>query len=436
MTTCGRCARGRDPLLVLVLGVALVCGAGPQRGHADSAAEPPLAPRAVDWGALRAELAFEQRSFVDRGLAGQERLHPSASLVADWYRESADGQHGLGFKGFYRYDVRDQERTHGDLREGYYRFVGSDLELTLGVKQLFWGVSEFNHVIDVVNQTDLVENLDFEDKLGQPMAMLTLQRDWGQLELLLLPVFRERTLPGPDGRLRFTLPYNVDDATYASGAEDRRLDTALRWSSFLGPLSVGIYHFSGTNRDPQFRLEVVDEQLGITPHYTTIDQTGLDAQWLRGDLNLRLELVSRSGDGPRYTAGNVGLEQSIVGLLGSRVDLGLVVEYLFDDRSTQAFNTLFERDLALGARFAFNNLASTELLAGVIWDRVTDETLYNLEGSHQLGANWLLSIEARVFSGLAPRSPMAELAGFLDGTAKSAFLQRDDFLQVELRRFF
>ena len=33
------------------------------------------------------------------------------------------------------------------------------------------------------NQTDGVEDIDSEDKLGQPMVNLTLERDWGALDL-------------------------------------------------------------------------------------------------------------------------------------------------------------------------------------------------------------------------------------------------------------
>ncbi|MEM1433548.1 MAG: hypothetical protein AAGG11_05795 [Pseudomonadota bacterium] len=387
-------------------------------------------------GDLRIDLGLQSRSFFESGQADQARWQPSVSVLADWYRDSADGRHALAVKGFYRVDAEDSERTHGDVREAYYGYVGDGYTLRFGLQQVFWGVSEFTHVVDVVNQTDLVEDIDGEDKLGQPLALLTFQRDWGQVELLMMPGFRERTFPGPDGRLRFQIPFAVDGATYDSGAEDRRVDGALRWSHYRGPLSFGLYHFSGTNRDPQFRLALTGSEPVIRPHYTTIDQTGLDAQWLAGDLNLKLELVSRSGDGSRYTAGNLGFEQTLVGVFGSRVDLGLVGEYLFDDRGGRAWNTLFERDFAFGTRWALNDLASTQALLAVIWDRVSDETVVSLEASRQLGRDWLLELDGRAFSGSDSLTPFEELTGFLRGINKSAFLQSDDYLQLTLKRYF
>ena len=51
-----------------------------------------------------------------------------------------------------------------------------------GVRRVFWGVAESNHLVDVINQTDAIENPDQEDKLGQPMLNLA------YVEYFCLPV--------------------------------------------------------------------------------------------------------------------------------------------------------------------------------------------------------------------------------------------------------
>ena len=84
--------------------------------------------------------------------------------------------------------------------------IGNDeWELRLGVDRVFWGVAESRHLVDIVNQTDLIEHPDEEDKLGQPMAHLTWSGDWGVAEVFGLPYHRARTFSGPKGRLRFPL---------------------------------------------------------------------------------------------------------------------------------------------------------------------------------------------------------------------------------------
>ena len=65
-----------------------------------------------------------------------------------------------------------------------YQRVFDGAELRAGIGRVFWGVTESYHLVDVINQTDLVENVDRKDKLGQPLVNFTLVRDWGALESL------------------------------------------------------------------------------------------------------------------------------------------------------------------------------------------------------------------------------------------------------------
>ena len=42
--------------------------------------------------------------------------------------------------------------------------------LLVGAAKVFWGTAESRHLVDIINQTDAVEDIDEEDKLGQPMV--------------------------------------------------------------------------------------------------------------------------------------------------------------------------------------------------------------------------------------------------------------------------
>jgi len=136
-------------------------------------------------------------------------------------------------------DENDNERTHGDIRELSWIHIGEDWELRTGLRKVFWGVTEFQHLVDVINQTDSVEDFDGEDKLGQQMINLSLVRDWGIVDLYLLPGFRERTTIGKNGRLRSGLVVNNNLASYESSAGENHIDTALRWSHTLGDFDLG-----------------------------------------------------------------------------------------------------------------------------------------------------------------------------------------------------
>ncbi len=381
------------------------------------------------------DLGVQTRSFAEHGVYGQDQFEASVSIKLEYFRGWDNDAQSVTFTPFLRIDSADDERTHGDIRELFYSRISDSWDLHVGAKRIFWGVTEFNHLVDIVNQTDLVENIDTEDKLGQPMVQLSMVRDWGIVDMFALVGFRERTFPGEDGRVR--LPFEIlDNATYESGAEQQRVDMAIRWSNYMGPIELGLHHFSGTSRDPMLIPEIASNgDLVLRPHYPVIDQTGIDAQAFYGDWAFKLEGYSRSGFGDRYAAATVGFERTLVGVFGTPADFGLVMEYMFDERDDDATNTLLEHDIALGGRLQFNDFADTRALLGIILDTDNDDYIVSLEASRRLSDSWLLSLEGRLFAGGEKVRRNTSGATLLQTQYKSAWLQEDDYLQLELKKF-
>ena len=183
----------------------------------------------------------------------------------------------------------DDERTHADVRELYWRRTfGDTFDLFVGVRKVFWGVTETFHLVDIVNQTDAVEDIDEEDKLGQPMVHFALQRNWGRMDLIALTGFRERTFPGVEGRPRTPLPVDTDVALYESAAGNRQIDGAIRYSHFIGNWDLGAYLFHGTSREPRFLPDLAGERL--VPIYDVIDQLGVDRRRFMGAARALVDL--------------------------------------------------------------------------------------------------------------------------------------------------
>ncbi len=138
-----------------------------------------------------------------------------------------------------------------------------------------------------------------------------------------------------------------------------------------------------------------------------IDQTGLDLQWTKYGWLWKLEIISRDGHGDRFTALAGGFEYTFVGVFNTAADLGLLAEYLYDDRDDEIKRATapFEDDVFIGARLTFNDAQSTELLAGLIIDTDSDTTLWFLEGSRRLRENWTLDLEVRAFNGISSDDP-------------------------------
>ncbi|MGB1108795.1 MAG: hypothetical protein ACPG4N_00470 [Gammaproteobacteria bacterium] len=369
-------------------------------------------------------IATELRLFSDGPL--DKRQHDdNLSLAfqpeysAGWNRR----RDSLRFVPFLRWDGGDSERTHADIRELSWVHAARDWELRTGIRKVFWGVTESRHLVDVINQTDLVEGLDGEEKLGQPMINLAWIQDWGTLDLFVLPGFRERRFPGTQGRFRPPLPVDESQTRYASSAEHKHVDWAVRYSHYIDAWEFGISHFSGTVRDPRLLPGInASGSPVLTPFYETVDQTGADIQAIFGDWLWKLEMIHRNGQLEPFTSAVGGFEYTLVGFNDSDTDLGLIAEYLFDDRHQNAPQP-FNNDLMLGTRWAFNDAQSTELLAGVIQDLDGRGRSFSLEASRRIGSNWKLSLEARAFNGTEPTDPLAAL-------------REDDYIQAELAWYF
>lgn len=385
------------------------------------AAPVPAAAGGGGWTAS-GSLALELRWFPDHpAFAGQlERWQPSGILEPELRWRSADRRHQVDFAAFGRFDPEDGERGHFDLREGSYRYVGDSFELLAGVGRVFWGVTESRHLVDVVNQTDAVEDVDEEDKLGQPMVQLAFQRDWGRLELFALAGFRERTFPGPEGRLRPPLPV-AGRARYESGAGDQRVDWALRWSHVLGDWDLGLHLFHGTGREPQLLLDPRGPAGAprLVPFYRITSQAGVDLQYTRGAWLWKLEALAREGQGETFGAAVAGFERTLYQFGGSAADLGLLVELLWDGRDAAAPPTIYDRDAFVGARLALNDVQDTRLLAGAVVDGDDGSTLALIEAVRRVGHGFTVELEARLFAGVDPAGDLAafERDGFVAARA-------------------
>lgn len=386
----------------------------------------PPAARAAQWD-LGADVAGELRLFPQTpAFAGQfERLQPSLAFNGELRVESDDRRHQVVVAPFFRLDAQDGERTHGDLREAYYRWIGDGLEVLVGAARVFWGVTESRHLVDIINQVDGVEDIDEEDRLGQPMVQLALLRDWGRLDFYVLPLFRERTFPGRAGRLRFSPLVDADRARYASEREAAHTDFALRWSHYFGALDIGVGWFRGTSREPVFVPELTERgERVFAPFYSQIDQVGIDAQVTTGAWLWKLESIVRAGQGDAFVAAAGGVEYTRYGVTPGGADLGLLAELLYDDRDpVEAPVTTLERDVFYGARLTLNDVADTGVLAGLVTDLRRGSTGGLIEAQRRLGRYWTGELEARFFFAVDDADLLAAFA-------------RDSFVTVRFTRYF
>lgn len=335
---------------------------------------------------LSGRVGYEARYF-----SNDDELQNSIFVEPELYW-SASRDDSFTLKIFARYDELDDERSHLDVREAIWLRVGDSWELRAGIGKVFWGVTESNHLVDVINQTDAVESADGEQKLGQPMIQYSSIKNWGVLDFFVLPGFRERTFPGDDGRLTGPFVVDTNNARYESNAEDSHIDYALRYSHSVNVFDFGLSLFSGTNRDPKFLADAISQ-----PYYDQMHQLGIDVQATMGDWLFKIEGIYRDDSLEGYFSETAGFEYTFVNIADTGIDLGVLSEYSYDSRENSV--ALLDNDIFVGARITFNDVQSTDLLFGVTQDlEKSSSQLAFIEGSRRIGNSWKITIDAREFS--------------------------------------
>lgn len=367
---------------------------------------------------VSSRFSLESRWYPETALHPGQRSHASGfTAEPEFYAEDEEGR-SLTVSPFIRYDSADSHRSHVDLREAFLLLYGEagegEWELRLGVDRVSWGVAEVRNLVDIVNQTDLIEHPDEKTKLGQFMAHGTWSADWGSLELFLLPWHRERIYPGRAGRLRSGLVVDDDKTTYDSAAEERHMDWALRYTGSFGPVDLGLSYFDGQNREPSLRPAEFLEVPGLPfpvptalhPHYEKIRQFGLDAQLTTGPWLFKLEAIRRLGASNRfveeddYGAWIVGGEHTLYSVFDTDAEISLLAEWYRDGRGPERATNAFENDLFLAARLALNDVEGTEFIVSVIEDLDHAGRAFGFEAKRRLDDNWSVKLEGTAFHGV------------------------------------
>ncbi|MEQ1667152.1 MAG: hypothetical protein ABL868_01740 [Sulfuriferula sp.] len=368
--------------------------------------------------------SFNSRATVP----GQEDT--SVAVKLSMFKEWDDKTKSISFKPFFRYDNMDEYRTHFDIRELVWSAkYGTDEQpwgLKVGVDKVFWGTAESHHLDDVINQTDLVEDINGEQKLGQPMVRTTISRKWGTLDFFVLPLFRERTFPGPDGRLH---PPGLSLATlpvvYESSDGANHIDYALHWSKTFKQIDIGISQFVGTNRDPRAFQDPIyrsrDNPAGLVLSYDQMSQTGIDLSALAGNWIFKLEALHRSTNYDNYWAAVTGVEYPFNGIFGSPYDVSAFLEYNYDSRGQSV--AVYQSDWFTGFSLNFNNASNTQLKFGVLTDDNDSSRSTRLDITSRLTDQWSTRFTGQWYTNVNEDNPLYPI-------------KEDAYVQLSIIRYF
>ena len=104
------------------------------------------------------------------------------------------------------------------------------------------------------------------------------------------------------------------------------------------------------------------------------------------------------------------------------MDLGIIGEYIFDDRG-EPVRTPYDNDIMVGLRWKWNDVDDTNLLVGIIKDLGNSSSILTLEGSRRLGESAKAEVTAVFFAETSQNDPVY-------------FFRDDDFIKVEILFYF
>jgi len=206
----------------------------------------------------------------------------------------------------------------------------------------------------------------------------------------------------------------------------------VRWSHSLGAFDIGSYWFHGTNRDPTLIPTQVGDSAILRQHYNQMDQFGLDLQATLGDWLWKFESIYRNTNVDNFWATQAGFEYTFTGAFDSAADIGLLLEYSWDERGeggdsnneeSNSPGASYQNDVFMGSRLALNDAQSSELLVGFGTDLDHSASTFLIEATRRFGDNLKASLDLRL---LQSSDTIDQLYN----------LRNDDYMQLSLEWFF
>ena len=393
----------------------------------------------------RGELALESRLFLDddNPMTIDRALGMMGRVQID--HKSKPFRERLRLYG--RLDREDPERTLLVIEEAWMEWRIKPFKLRVGIDMLNWTATEAFHPADILNSRNLDSDLRNYEKVGEPMVALSLRTGSGTLTLYHMPTFIEPILPSSGSRLSLSGGQEV---------ELGRLDTsgsltntwfvpqfALRLTHVFDNIDLSIHAIHHQDRSqPAIALS----QNQPTAVFQMVTQVGgtyqqvIDALLFKLEFGWRMfhspaddtELIFFDGNPGQADHGRValGLEYGFNHSSGAESTLLLEAQVVIGpERKLAATLDIFQADVLVGYRLAFNNVSSTVLTASLIGDvEYLGECIGVVGLETRLSDTWSLRGSARLV--------IAEQADLPVGARPLQQLRDSDYLSMNLIRHF
>jgi len=305
------------------------------------------------------------------------------------------------------YDTNDNKRRYFDINDLYFQHDFDKWNFLIGKNTRFWGAMEFYNQSDTFNTKDWLDNpFDYESKVGAWNIAYT--RYFDNSEFSIIAKLHEEKQRMQESRSIYNyLPYSYNEKLdtdsddmptiylkYSSSIEEHQIDYSVIYQNGYDEQRYLVPNLSKDNNISSMQQ-----------HAYTVDKFMGFGTMVKGDTLYKTELAYTSSHDNRvadYAQGSIGLEHTLYGIY-DKMDLGIIAEYykykIFQNRRHNAkdFGKLFDDDLAVGFRLVFNDIESSEILAGLDIDRHNKEKVFFVDYDTRIDDKYKLGVSFQHF---------------------------------------
>lgn len=341
-------------------------------------------------GAIRADtfsrgsVSIESRAFDPDN--SDETDDFGVALVTRLEIKYRPGSLNLVLRGLARFDAVDATRNVGTLEDAYLAYGLGRLTMRVGSQILNWTTTEAFHPADIINSRNFDSDFDNLEKLGEPMVELELRVLQGAIAAYYMPMRIDPNVLPAESRLSF-VPAGVElgdplwlgrDGTKSDSLFEHQ--AAVRLSQTIGPADIAVHVVDHSDRhQPTFTIDT--ESGEVRPTYHSLTQFGLTYVHVFGSLIFKMEAARRGFrapdpvDAPDVTRLPVhdqvagGLEYGWTTSRGHDAAFILEGQYVrARSREVRRQLSIFQGDMLVGYRHAFNDEQGREVVLGFIAD--------------------------------------------------------------------
>ena len=305
------------------------------------------------------------------------------------------------------YDTNDNKRRYLAFNDLYFQHDFDNWNFLIGKNTRFWGAMEFYNHTDTFNTKDWLDNpFDYDSKVGS--WNIAFSRFFDNSEFSLIAKLHEEKQPMQESRSIYNfvphsynekLDTDSDDVPtiylkYSSSIEEHQIDYSVIYQNGYDEQRYLVPNLSKDNNISSMQQ-----------HAYTVDKFMGFGTMVKGDTLYKTEVAYTSSHDNKvadYAQGSIGLEHTLYGVY-DKMDLGIIAEYykykIFQNgrHNAKDFGKLFDDDFALGARLAFNDIESSEILAGLDIDRHNKEKIFFVDYDTRIDDKYKLKVSFQHF---------------------------------------